>query len=257
MTATATDPPIFDVVVTRDAGRCGELATLLAAHGARVVALPLTRTRAADPADLVRGTRIVGPGDTVVVASARAAEALAAAGVRNLAARVIAVGAATAEALVAAGVAATVEQPARADAIGLAEHVLAADPRPGRVVWPRAASGREEGIERLRAAGVAVDAPVAYHTEATPADDPALGEGLAAIIGARAAVIAFYAPSQVDALIALLGGAPALAAARLVAIGETTADALRAHGARVDAVAATPDARAMASAIAAVYPGSR
>jgi uroporphyrinogen-III synthase len=262
------DPRIFDVVVTRDASRCRELATQVAAHGARVVALPLTRT--APPTPDERAALVAAAGgadgfDAVVVASANAAEALAAAlraaGARLDRARVVAVGEASAGPLRPAMTPRQPELPARADAIGVADHLLAAAPdRPRRVLWPRAADGREDGIERLRAAGVEVVAPVAYRTEPTPPDDPALAEGLALVARGAAAVVALYAPSQVAALAALLaphGGLAALAPARVVAIGETTAAALRGHGVAVAAIAATPDAAGMASAIAAVYPGSR
>ncbi|MCB9575176.1 MAG: uroporphyrinogen-III synthase [Kofleriaceae bacterium] len=74
-------------------------------------------------------------------------------------------------------------------------------------------------------------------------------------------MVCVYAPSQAAALQALLdahgAGLAALAAARVVAIGDTTAAALRGRGVRVDAVAATPDASGMARAIAAVYPRNR
>lgn len=70
------DPRIFDVVVTRDASRCRELATQVAAHGARVVALPLTRTApptADEHAALVAAAGEADGFDAVVVASANAA----------------------------------------------------------------------------------------------------------------------------------------------------------------------------------------
>ena len=71
-------------------------------------------------------------------------------------------------------------------------------------------------------------------------------------------MVCVYAPSQVSALAELLAARnrslDVLVSARVVAIGETTAAALRGHGVRVDAVASTPDPDAMAQAIAAVYP---
>ncbi len=249
------------MVVTRDAARCADLATRVAAQGGRVVALPLTRAQPPEPAELAAlqaAAAAIAGFDAVVVVSARAVDALAQAGVRLHRTRTIAVGDATARALVAASIAtaAQLERPARADAIGVAAHLLAAAEPPRRVLWARAAGGRDDGIAQLRAAGVEVDARVAYHTRAVDAEEPALAEGLALIAGGGAAVVAFYAPSQVDALAALLGDLSALARGRVVAIGETTAAALRAHGVRVDGVARTPDAAAMASTIRAVYPGS-
>ena len=72
-------------------------------------------------------------------------------------------------------------------------------------------------------------------------------------------VVGVYAPSQVTALAELLAARglalDLLAAARVVAIGETTAAALRVRGVRVDAIAPPPHPDAMAQALAAVYPG--
>ena len=243
----------FEVVVTRDEARARPLATRLAVHGGRVVALPLTRiapATAEEWATMVAHGRAADRFDWIVVPSTNAAEALARAvaeGGGRIAGRVVAVGPATRDALAGHGIAA--ETAARADAVGAAEHVIAAAAR--RVWWPHAEAGREEGIERLRAAGIAVEAPVAYRSVAADPADPAIAAGLAAL--ARADVVCFYAPSHVAAL-AALGGLVALPA-RVVAIGETTAAALAERGVRVDAVPASPDPDAMASAIVGVYPG--
>lgn len=247
MTSSPTSERRFRVVVTRDATRVAPLATRLAGQGGDVVAVAITRTEVAPPdawADLVARVARIDDYDAVVVASANAADALARAlgEARVRIARAIAVGAATADALGRHGIAADVA--ARPDAIGVADEVLGRGAR--RVLWPRAEGGREEGIERLRAGGVSVDAPVAYRTVTA---DP--GNARAALEGAD--VVCVYAPSQVAAL-AELGLLDLLGGAAVVAIGETTAAALRARGIAVAAVPASPDPDAMASAIIAVYP---
>jgi uroporphyrinogen-III synthase len=241
------------VVVTRDSARAEPLATRLAARGVDVVALPITEVVPPDTSEWNRLIEAVRGGhDAVAIASANAAEALvrAAREAGVDVARVVAVGAVSVGVLAHHGIAAIAA--ARADAIGLADELIARGAR--RVLWPRAEDGREEGIARLTAAGVAVDAPVAYRTVAARADAPEVAAGLTALAGAAAVCV--YAPSQADALAALVPGGLAALRAPLVAIGETTAAALRAHGATVAAVASAPDPDAMASAVAAVLPPS-
>jgi uroporphyrinogen-III synthase len=256
------------VVVTRDGARAAALATRLADQDADVVTLPVTRTVAATPAEWAALLRFVEEGghDAIIVASVNAAEslirALAEASPSGVGAMpVFAVGTATAETLAAAGILS--ELAPRADAIGVAEHAIARGAR--RVLWPRAEGGREEGIERLRAAGVEVDAPVAYRTNRTSPDEPDVVRGLDALLGKaapdggvrdgrRADALCVYAPSQVAALEALLGdrGWGSLSGVGIVAIGETTAAALRARGVEVAEVADAPDPESMARAVARV-----
>lgn len=254
MSSSSEAEPRFDVVVTRDEDRARPLATRLAAHGLRVMALPLTRT---EPATAQQWAAMVSQGqnadryDWVVAPSANAAEALVRAvaeGGGRLRGRVMAIGPATAAALGAHGIDAVT--PARADAVGAAEALVSVGAR--SVWWPHAEGGREEGIERLRAGGIEVSAPVAYRTVAARRDDPAIAAGLAAL--PRAGVVCFYAPSHVAAF-ADVADLAALAAKKVVAIGETTAAALAGRGVRVDAVPPSPEPDAMASAIVAVYPG--
>src|SRR5262249_10873286 len=76
------------------------------------------------------------------------------------------------------------------------------------------------------------------------ADDPSLMIGLDLIAHRRAAVVAFFAPSQVTALADLLaaraGGLDVLDAAVVAAIGPTTAAALAERGVRAAAGAVSP-----------------
>jgi uroporphyrinogen-III synthase len=100
--------------------------------------------------------------------------------------------------------------------------------QPGqRVLVPRAAEGRDELVDGLRALGVVVDAPRCYRTvEQADAftDLPAVD------------VVTLCSPSAVRAVVEGFG-LQRLADSRVVCLGETTARAARSAGARVDAVA--------------------
>jgi uroporphyrinogen III methyltransferase/synthase len=128
--------------------------------------------------------------------------------------------------------------------------------RGARVLHPRAEQGREEAVARLRAAGAEVDLVPVYRTEPVAADDPALRRALALLAAGELEVAAFFAPSQVSALCAILGerAAAQLSACTVIAaIGGTTAGALRERGIRVDVVSPTAAGGALAAAIAARY----
>jgi uroporphyrinogen III methyltransferase/synthase len=170
-------------------------------------------------------------------------------------ARLAAVGPATARALEQRGLRADLV-PERGDGAAVAEAMLAADPalaaRGMAVLLPRAAEGREELAQALTAAGARVDAVAAYRTVAVP--NERLAPLAARLQAGDLHVLTFFSPSQVTAVLGALG-APAdaartLAAARLVAaIGQTTADALRSAGVRVDLVASAPSAETLAAEI--------
>jgi uroporphyrinogen-III synthase len=134
-------------------------------------------------------------------------------------------------------------------AAALARHV-----RGRAVLVPRAADGRPELIDGLRAAGAEVAAPVAYRTAAVRPETLApLGELLAA---GRVSAVAFASPSAVRSVVAALGPrAPLLGRALLAAIGPTTAEALRSAGLAVGAMPAEHGAAALAAEIAARLPG--
>ena len=204
-----------------------------------VIALPVTRTEPPpDPDALARA--LAEPHDAVLVASARAARC-----VLGTTAEVWAVGPATAALFPAA------RTPDVADAASLA-HALLAARGPIRVLVPRAEEGREEAVAILRTAGAHVIEAIAYRTAVVPAGDPTLAAGLAAL--PRADVIVVFAPSQVAAL-AMIVSLRALTGT-FVAIGPTTAAALRDHGIE-PAVAAAPTPEGIANAVAAVYPTRR
>lgn len=258
------------IVLTRDAQGCARYEPLLAPLV--VVPMPVTRTvLPTEPAAL--GHALARGGYVAIVcASARAAEALVRARAGEPSPHpwpaVWAVGAATAAVLSASGL--TVIVPtgvvdASTLARALVEHLGHLGPRRVgddtalRVLVPRAEDGRDEGLAILRAASLEVVDVAVYRTLATASDDPALDAGRAALSSRAGAAVAcaVFAPSQVAALDALLG-IHALATP-FVAIGETTAAALRAAGAPAAAIAVAlaPTPEGLAKAVAAVYPPRR
>ncbi len=239
-------------MITREADAVARYAAALAPLGLEVIALPVTRTEAAgDPGALGRAIAQGGYA-AIVVASARAAAAVHAARGDAALPEVWAVGPATARALAAAGIAAEVPPVAR-DARALAEALIARRALAGRrVLVPRAEDGRDEAIAILRAAGAEVEVVTAYRTVAAPGDAPELAHGLAVLRRGEGAVCAVFAPSQVEALDALV--AVRGIAAPFVAIGATTAAALRAAGVAAVAVADAPTPEGLAKAVSAVYP---
>jgi uroporphyrinogen-III synthase len=131
----------------------------------------------------------------------------------------------------------------------LAHAMLAARPYAGeRVLIPRAEEGRTEAIEILRAAGAEVVDVVAYRTTALERDDAEVVAGRVLLATGGAALCCAFAPSQVAALTGIVGPLAAVRA-QFVAIGETTAGALRAAGVS-PLVAATPTPEGLAQAIA-------
>jgi uroporphyrinogen-III synthase len=240
-------------VITRDLDGALAYAEALSPLGLEVVAMPVTQTVPARDAAALARALDAGGYAAIVIASARAAHALAASRGHAPLPEVWAVGPATARALAGAGIPAI--QPASAhDGASLAQALLRERPVSGRrVLVPRAEDGRDELIAILTAAGVEVVDVVAYRTVSTPTDDPALVRGRELLAGDGGVVCAVFAPSQVAALIALVGPLGALRAV-FAAIGETTAAALRDAGVETVGVAETPTPEGLANAIAAVYP---
>lgn len=245
------------VVVTRELEASSGYAAAFAALGLEVVPMPVTRSEPPrDPAALGRALEHGGHA-AIVIASPRAAAALAAAvgGLRQPLPEVWAVGPATTRALAAAGI--TARHPDTAhDGASLAQAMIGLRDLAGRrVLVPRAEDGRDEAIAVLRAAGAEIVDVVAYRTVATLPDDPAIARGRELLVAGMAAVCAVFAPSQVVALGAAVGPLDALATA-FAAIGDTTAAVLREAGAPHVAVASAPTPEGLANAVASVYPRS-
>ena len=240
-------------VLTRDPAPAYDAA--LAPLGLEVVAMPVTKhAPAADPHALGRALED-GRYAAVVVASPRAAHELARAAAARELPEVWAVGPATRRALEIARIPARLPDHVR-DGAELARRLAAERPRRGRrVLVPRAEEGRTEGLAILRAAGADVVDVIAYRTVAVGAGDPDVARGAELLRAGAAAVCAVFAPSQVAALAAIVGPLAGLSA-RFCAIGETTAEAVRAAGVADVAVAAEPTPEGMAQAVRSVYPGS-
>jgi uroporphyrinogen III methyltransferase/synthase len=253
------------VLVTRAREQAGPWLIELRALGAVPVELPCVAiVPAADMAPLRRALAAASAYDGVIFTSANAVTAvareLAAAGASFAAlplalatARVCAVGPATAALLASLGRPPHL-LPARHHAHGLLA-VLAADSLAGRrFLLPRAEQGRELLAEGLAAAGARVDAVVAYRTLCPdPADLPSLAIARAG----RFDVATFASPSAVSNFLSLVGeetGRKVLGAALVVAIGGTTATALRERGLRVDGMAREQSTRGLTAAIAELLP---
>ena len=116
---------------------------------------------------------------------------------------------------------------------------------PPSVLCPRALGGRDEGLHLLRDAGCEVELHEAYASKTVSGTDPALLEALAALKGNKLDGAAFFAPSQLHAL---LERSPesrdALAQLEVIAaIGPTTAAALADVGLEANAIADEPTSK--------------
>ncbi len=241
------------VAVTRPAAQARPLADALAAAGAHVALVPLLEIT--DPDDggaaLAEAGRRLGRADWVAFTSANAVERLFAHlhDARDLAGvRLAVVGRATADALAGRGlVADLVAEPE--SAAGL---VAALGPAPAggaRVLWPRAAGGRDELATGLRAGGWEVDEVVAYRTVPTGVPD---GAARRALFGADAVVLA--SPSAAAALAALRRADEPLPP--VVAVGPVTAEAARSRLGAEPAEAASPALPDVVAAVAARLAGT-
>jgi len=261
--------PLFGwrVLVTRAAGQAESFAGAIAEHGGEPLVVPLVRIAPPCPGDRARVAAAIdelarGGYAWVVFTSANGVERLfEELGERGLDARALfrarlaCVGRPTAAALARHGLRADVI-PRRGDGTGVARAVEAAaggSLAGARVLLPRAERARPEAAALLGEAGAEVDPVTIYRQQPVSADEPAVATALERLRRREIHAVAFFAPSQVRALCELLGDAArdALAAARLVAIGQTTAAALRERGLEPWLVASTPDAVALAGEMAA------
>lgn len=246
------------IVLTRSRDDVRAYTPPLEALGLEVVAIAVTRTATAgDPDALVRALAD-GTYAAIVVASPRAASALVAAVSRatrqEALPEVWCVGPATRDVVVAAGLSAQQPDDVRDGAELASRLATVLDLRGQRVLVPRAEQGRAELLDGLRDAGAIVVDVVCYRTVTAAPDDPDVQAGLAALARGEVDVCGVFAPSQVQALRALVGTDLGALPVRFCAIGETTAAALHAGGARDVAVAPSPTPEGMAQAVGSVYP---
>lgn len=214
---------------TRPREQATELSELLREAGFEPIEAPAIEIQPAwEPAELEAARRglEVGAFDWVVLASQNAGSLLKS----ELRLNRIVCGAATGQAL---GV--TSEFALRRFSAAAALHVMRPMVLPGqRVLVPRAAGGRDELIDGLRASGATVTAPVAYRTVAVEA--ATLDEAAALLHGGAVAAVTVCSPSAVESLIQAVGPSP-LGYAMLVCLGDSTAAAAHKASLRVDAVA--------------------
>jgi uroporphyrinogen III methyltransferase/synthase len=220
------------VLNTRPQEQAAELSRLLAQAGFDVVEAPAIEIVAAwDPTELgsVREDLSKGAFDWVVLASQNAAHGLEG----RLAGINVLCGTSTAHAL---GLTPRIQLDKFSASAAL--DALAPLVRPGqRVLVPQAAEGRDELIDGLHALGIDVTAHVAYNTAFVAASAQRLREG-------GVDVVTLCSPSAVRSL------APAIDAEPIVVcLGETTADAARVAGLRVDAVAKRTTMGALVEAV--------
>jgi len=144
--------------------------------------------------------------------------------------------------------------PAEQRAVGLAREIVEGGQARGkRVLFPKGDIAREALPAALRAAGATVREVLVYRTVPAATDVEAVGERLRS---GGVDAIAFSSPSAVRAFVDALGAdiwnrlPPALVVA---SIGPTTSQALEQAGRRPDAQARSPNAEALAEAVADTF----
>jgi len=249
------------IVVTRAPEQAGELARLLADHGAEVLLCPLVAfERPADTGPLDAALGRLGEFDWLLFTSQNAVRFFEERR-RELEIplewgkpRVAAVGPATAKAARELGydVEFTAEE---ATGRGLA-HELGEEIAGRAVLLPRSDRARPDFPETLRAAGARVTDVVAYRTV------PPGPEGAAALEQIRAGrvdAVALASPSAFERLAEQLGMATLAELTRrvaLAAIGPVTAAAIREAGLPVAVMPAKPSAESFVEALATHFAGA-
>jgi len=245
------------VLVTRAADQGTDLVDALRAKGAEVVHVPLlVIAPPADPRPLQEAARSIDGYDWLLLTSANAAHAIAAAlgpGAGLPATlRVGSSGPATSAVIrslfprtpVAA------EATSRFGSPGLAEALALVDVSGLRMLLPVSDRSPAAIGETLRRRGAKVDAVVAYRT----AIDDAAGPGLREALARGVDVATFASPSAVEAFVRSRGTAGDLPA---VVIGPTTAEAARAAGLRVAGTAEPETSDGLVAALEAFVKGPR
>ncbi|HEU0164648.1 MAG TPA: hydroxymethylbilane synthase [Thermomicrobiales bacterium] len=233
-------------------------AAQLELEGAIPVYVPTVRIEPAGDQvaiDRAAGSLVDGDVDWLVVTSANAVAPIAErlGGRREIApsVQVAVVGERTAEALSNAGIRVDIVA-GGGGATGLLAALEAQEMVGQRVLCLLSDIARSELVDGVRARGADVEVVIAYRTIAVDELDPGLRESLKAepVDG-----VFFSSPSAVASLRTLLGAdANVLDRAHLVAIGETTAEAMREVGLTVGAIASSPDPAAMIAALRSLLP---
>ncbi len=235
------------LLVTRASEQSSELRARLEAAGAEVVELPTIQILPVEDAvalDTALG-RVHEYGWVVFTSPNGVRQALARPKARDAAwPRIAAVGQATASALAEARLCADFTPSAPTGRSLGAELPVG----PGeRVLLFRSDVARPELPAALRARGAVVDEVVAYRT--TPRTEPA-PDVAAELRAGRVDAILLASPSAVRGLVAAVGGDPELyRATSLIAIGPTTAAAIREMGLPLAATADDPSPRGLVAVL--------
>lgn len=235
------------VVVTRPEAQSQALVNGLAAQGAAVTGLALTRIVGRDDAWTSSERQTLASADLVAVTSVNGARELA----RQLplngcvfpaAAMVVAVGRQTAAALADAGIAADLV-PREATSAAIIDALIPAHAVDGRrIVLARARAGRPELADGLIAAGADVHELPLYETVACR---PTAQEVACAL---QCDIWTFLSPSSVDVALATVG-IDRLRTRTIVSIGPTTTAHLTSCGVSVAAEASTRSAAGVVDAV--------
>lgn len=243
------------ILVTRPAEQSAALGDLLQRRGFRTVAVPTIAIDAASTGRELDGMLATLTGaDWLVVTSANGAMAIAdrlAArdGRLPAATRVAAIGPGTAAALEGAGIA-VAHVPDRYLSAAVADGL--GEVRGRRIVLARADIAGRELPDLLRARGAVVEETVAYRVIEGP---PASGDALRVALQPGLDGIAFTSASTVRGLLRIASALDRerVRAVRAFCIGPPTAEAARASGFDVAAVAQPHTARGLADAISTYF----
>jgi uroporphyrinogen-III synthase len=247
------------VLVTRPRERSAELCFLLEDEGAEVLALPLLElVPPEDPRPLRAAAERVGRWQWIVFASPSGVQALVEA-VRQAGttdalyrSRIAAVGPKTAQTVRSYGLPVTAQPPEGTGAAlfeAMRPELLPGD----EVLLPAAEEGRRELQQALEGSGHRVTRVVAYRSERAPVAP----EQVAELVRSPPAVVLFGSPRTAEAFLDVTGeqGRALLQAAKVVAIGPTTAHALEHMEVPVAEMAETPTSEALVdAAVRAVRP---
>jgi uroporphyrinogen-III synthase len=245
------------VLVTRPREDVGSLRIGLERLGAEVFCLPTISIRplTASP-DVAAALARIGNFDWIAFTSRNAVRAVfdwLTANDRQPApgVKVAAVGSATARELRARGVTPAC-MPADSSAQALAAKLIETGIDGCAVLLPLGNLAGDEARRALETAGAAVTAVRVYETVPVEPADP---EGQDALMRGDIDVVALASPSAFQALLELSGGGmrEPLRRTQLVAIGPTTAEAIRAAGYTPSAVSPTQTMEGMVQAIVDLY----
>ncbi len=232
------------ILVTRPAGEGDDLTRAIERHGATAVHVPVIAFAAPDDPQPVRDAiEHLERYSWLLFTSVRGADAFFDLhGDRAPSPKIAAVGPKTAAAVERRGAQATlVPQTFAGDAVARA--LIEATDAAERILFVRAQEGRDEPIELVRAAGRTIDTVAGYKTVAT-------GSAAAIRNAGRLDAITFASASAATAFAALIApGDAAIRSAAIACIGESTAQAARARGFAVDAVARESTAEGLVLAI--------